>query len=78
MSGLWLVETGLATPTEGTLDQPTQKPASLTSFFNPFWMKVPLLQPERLLDLLLPVCFAGCSVRRLCSRWFCSGSLRVL
>lgn len=52
---LWLVETGLATPTEGTLDQLTQKTASLTSFFNPFWMKVPLLQPERLLDLLLPV-----------------------
>ena len=52
---LWLVESGLATPTEGTVDQATQKPASLTSFFNPFWMKVPLLQPERLLDLLLPV-----------------------
>ena len=51
---LWLIETGLATPTEGSLESASPKPPPLSSYLNPFWIKVPLLQPERLLDLLLP------------------------
>ncbi len=51
---LWLVETGLAVPTEGTFDSSPSKPSRLSSFLNPFWMKVPLFQPDRLLDRLLP------------------------
>ena len=51
---LWLIEAGLATPTEGSLDSPSPKSPALSSYLNPFWMKVPLLQPERLLDLLFP------------------------
>lgn len=51
---LWLIETGLAAPTEGSLDSSPSKAPALSSYLNPFWMKVPLLQPERLLDLVLP------------------------
>ncbi len=60
---LWLIETGLARPTQGSFEVTAQKPTVLTSMFNPFWMKVPLLRPERLLDLLLPW-----------TRWFFTGS----
>ncbi len=63
---LWLVETGLATPTEGSFEAATGQPASLSSLFNPFWMKLPLLRPERLLDLLLPW-----------TRWFFKGPALV-
>lgn len=59
---LWLVEAGLATPTEGSFAATSHKPAAVSSFLNPFWMKVPLLRPERLLDLLLPW-----------TRWFFTG-----
>ena len=59
---LWLVETGLATPTEGTIASTNEKPTAISSFFNPFWMKLPLLRPERLLDWLLPW-----------TRWFFTG-----
>lgn len=51
---LWLIETNLATPTEGAYDFSPQKTTQIRSYLNPFWMKVPLLQPERLLDSLLP------------------------
>lgn len=51
---LWLIETGIATPTEGSFESPSTRATKLSSFFNPFWMKVPLIQSERLLDLLLP------------------------
>ncbi|RLS53829.1 MAG: hypothetical protein DWH91_13415 [Planctomycetota bacterium] len=51
---IWLVDTGLVTPTEGTSPAKPQASTSLASWFNPFWMKWPLLKPEGLLDLLLP------------------------
>lgn len=50
---LWLIETGLATPTEGSVSRP-QESIQLSKWFNPFWMKVPLLKPERILDSLRP------------------------
>ncbi len=63
---LWLIESGLAQPTEGTIDTAPRKPTSVSSLFNPFWTKVPLLRPEGLLDLLLPW-----------TRWFFSGTAAV-
>lgn len=73
---LWLVDTGLATPTEGTIDTPGPQSAALSSFFNPFWMKVPLLKPERLLDLLLPVfrwLFTGPALAAMVLLWITAG-----
>lgn len=73
---LWLVETGLATPTEGTIESAKSKPASLRSLFNPFWMKLPLLRPERLLDLLLPWTrwfFTGPAVLLMAALWIAAG-----
>ena len=74
--GLWLVETGLATPTEGSFAATAQKPATLSSFLNPFWMKVPLLRPERLLDLLLPWTrwfFTGPAMLAMAALWLVAG-----
>lgn len=52
---LWLIETGLAVPTQGSISvSPADRPAPIQSYFNPFWMKLPVLQPESLLDWLLP------------------------
>ncbi len=74
---LWLVETGLATPTEGTIaSSPSQKSTPLSSLFNPFWMKVPALRPERLLDLLLPLTrwfFTGPALLALAALWIAAG-----
>ena len=73
---LWLVETGLATPTEGSFEASTAKPATLSSLFNPFWMKLPLLRPERLLDLLLPWTrwfFTGPAILATVALWIAAG-----
>ncbi len=73
---LWLVETRLATPTEGSIESTTTKLASLSSLFNPFWMKLPLLRPERLLDLLLPWTrwlFTGPAIMAMAALWIAAG-----
>ena len=73
---LWLVETGLATPTEGSFESMTTKTASLSSLFNPFWMKLPLLRPERLLDRLLPWTrwfFTGPAILAIVALWVAAG-----
>ena len=73
---LWLVETGLATPTEGSFESMTTKTASLSSLFNPFWLKLPLLRPERLLDWLLPWTrwfFTGPAILAIVALWVAAG-----
>jgi putative peptide zinc metalloprotease protein len=57
---VWLLNNGLAQTVEGdgrvqSLAESAPAPAAVWKW-NPFWIKVPLLRPDRLVARLLPVC----------------------